>query len=359
MTLTGSTANDTTLRGALAMAPTQLGEPLSLPAPSDELGIVAGRYALLSILGAGGMGAVYRARDLELDEVVALKRLRREFADNPSLVERFRQEVKLARRITHPSVARTFDIGEDAGTRFLTMELVEGESLACRLEREPGLSIAEAVGIAREVCQALGAAHAAGVVHRDLKPDNVLLADDGRVVLTDFGLAVALRETGGLASSARAGTPAYMAPEQLEGSRNLAGRADLYALGVLLYEMLTGARPWERDSECSSARRMTSPPPDPRVVRPEVPAALARVVLRCMARAPEGRYATASDVARALTGALARTRLASFTRTRPQPLTEGAPPSLRSRSTVRDAKRASRASRSSTPRRALHFGRGA
>jgi serine/threonine protein kinase len=174
---------------------------------------LAGRYELLTLLGAGGMGEVYRARDKELDEIVALKVLRADLASAPELVARFRHEVKLARRVTHANVARTFELGRADGVTFCTMQLIDGESLAHRLARARRLEVADAAAIACALCEALIAAHAADVIHRDIKPANVLLASDGRVVLADFGIA-ALR----IANDADiSGTPAYMAPEQTRG----------------------------------------------------------------------------------------------------------------------------------------------
>src|SRR4051812_8285525 len=166
---------------------------VSDPAEGD---IIAGRYRILGKLGEGGMGTVHQARDLELDEIVAIKMLRPDLLDAPDALERFRREVKLARRVTHRSVARTYDIGEHIGARFLSMEYVAGESLARRLGRAPPPSLRDIAEIAIAICEGLDAAHAAGVVHRDLKPENVMIATDGRVVIMDFGIARALEGEG-------------------------------------------------------------------------------------------------------------------------------------------------------------------
>jgi TolB-like protein/predicted Ser/Thr protein kinase len=261
--------------------------------------VLGGRYELLGLIGTGGMGSVYRARDRELDETVALKMLRRELGEQPEMLERFRREVKLARRVTHRNVARTFDIGEHGGDKFLTMEFVDGESLAHLLREHGMLSIAKVAEITGEICAGLTAAHAAGVIHRDLKPDNVLIASDGRVLITDFGIARAFdagaraQTMGGLV-----GTPAYMAPEQVEGRDTIDARADLYALGVMLYEMCTGELPFSGANAVSVAvARLTDEPPDPRALRSDLPDATARIILRCMARKPEDRYARADEVA--------------------------------------------------------------
>jgi serine/threonine-protein kinase len=262
--------------------------------------ILAGRYLLLGMIGSGGMGTVYRARDLELGEVVAVKVLRRELTASPTFVARFRQEVKLARRVTHRNVARTFDIGEHAGDRFITMEYVEGEALSDKLARAGRLGLTEALDIAGSVCAGLAAAHAAGVIHRDLKPENILLAPQGRVVLTDFGVALPFEDDEGDtvvdAGAALIGTPLYMAPEQVEG-RDVDARADLYALGSILFEMVTGDKPFKGESAWAIASaRLTAPPPDPRFVVPDLPESLSRVVARLMARQPYDRFASAMDV---------------------------------------------------------------
>ncbi len=274
-------------------------------APSSSVSgtLVAGRYEILGLLGSGGMGTVYRARDRELDELVALKVLRRELVDTPGILDRFRREAKLARRVTHTNVARVFDIGEHEGEKFLTMELVDGESLAALLAREGALTIARAIEIASGISAGLASAHAAGVVHRDLKPDNVLLAADGRVVLTDFGIARAFAEAGGAVKTAGIllGTPAYMAPEQVEGREDVDARADIYAFGALLYEVGTGARAWGGDSPLAVAvARLVSPPPDPRARRADLPTGYAELVLACMARRAEDRPPSIEAVGGAL-----------------------------------------------------------
>jgi serine/threonine protein kinase/tetratricopeptide (TPR) repeat protein len=269
--------------------------------------LLAGRYEILALIGTGGMGSVYRVRDTELSEVVALKMVRRELIPIPEILERFRLEVRLARRVTHRNVARVFDIGEHQGEKFLTMEFIDGQSLADALDCERrtgggGLGVQRALEVVESLCAGLASAHAAGVVHRDLKPDNVLLAKDGRVVITDFGIARAFQDIG-IAQTAgvMVGTPAYMAPEQVEGGADIDARADIYALGALLYELFTGQMPWSGDTPFAiAAARLTAPPPDPRQKLPELPRACADLVMRCMARRPEDRFASASEVASAL-----------------------------------------------------------
>jgi serine/threonine protein kinase len=292
----------TIVAGAVFPTVTPSSEVLSSETPSVTGGpqVVGGRYDVLGLVGVGGMGSVYRVRDRELDEIVALKMLRKELLAAPGMLERFRQEAKLARRVTHRNVARTFDIGEHGGDKFLTMEFVDGESLAGKLAREGALSMREVAPLIAAICDGLSAAHAAGVVHRDLKPDNVLLAKDGRVVITDFGIAratVGAAETMGMPI----GTPTYMAPEQVEGAQDVDARADIYALGAILYELLTGERAWKGDAVyVVAAARLMKPPPDPRAVRKEVGEAAAALVQKCMARARGDRYASAAEVASAM-----------------------------------------------------------
>lgn len=250
--------------------------------------VLANRYDLSLLLGEGGMGAVYRAHDRELDEMVALKLLRPEIAEDVVALSRFRREVKLARRVTHRNVARTFDLGVDAELRFLTMELIAGESVAKAFAGRRA-SLPEVLRVAEEVARGLAAAHAVGVVHRDLKPENVMLAED-RVVLTDFGIAHAADGLGE-ATETRSliGTPAYMAPEQME-SGAVDGRTDIYALGTLLYELLLGALPFSGDTPWAiAAQRLVADAPDPRSVDPNVPEPLARLLLDALARKREAR----------------------------------------------------------------------
>jgi serine/threonine protein kinase/tetratricopeptide (TPR) repeat protein len=272
-----------------------------LPSAGDSLEtneLLAGRYRLKSLLGMGGMGAVYRAYDSELEEDVALKVLRSELVGSSEALARFRREVKLARKVTHRNVARTFDIAEHRGAKFLTMELVVGRSLAAELgkNRRPATDLVRR--IVEGVTSGLSAAHSVGVVHRDLKPDNVILANDGRVVLTDFGIAHARTDDSAaqLTSAGFVGTPAYMAPEQVDGSNRCDGRTDLYAFGVMLFEMLTGRPAWPGTSPLLVAvARLQSPPPDLATFRPDL-GPLASVVARCLAREPDERFSSADEL---------------------------------------------------------------
>ena len=247
------------------------------PAPS----VLGGRYRVDALLGSGAMGTVYRVHDLELEETVALKMIKSQ-VDAASL-ELFRREVRLARRVTHRNVVRTFDIGEHEGAKFLTLEYVDGMSLR-RALGQGRLDVDRGLAIAARVCMGLAAIHDASIVHRDLKPDNVLLGHGGEVKVADFGIAFAAgsvgREIGG-------GTPGYMSPEQVEG-RPVDARSDLYALGVLLFELFAGQRPWAGPIAPSDLPPLTRAAP--------VPAALADIVARCLQRDPSRRPISVASV---------------------------------------------------------------
>ncbi|MFO0615328.1 MAG: serine/threonine-protein kinase [Polyangiaceae bacterium] len=272
-------------------------QPTVAAAISPAGSVIGDRYEIRGVLGEGGMGTVYLAHDRELDEEIALKILRPEMASTPDALIRFRREVKLARRVTHPNVARTYDLGEHGGVRFLTMERIAGRSL----REARGLSLPEILRVAWEITQGLAAAHAVGVVHRDLKPENILLTGD-RVILTDFGIArcddpeSALRTSGNVV-----GTPAYIAPEQLEGSP-VDGRTDVYALGVMLYELVAGALPFVGETAAAVAvARLTRAPAPVRAVRSDVPEGVAELVMSALARRKEDRpdaHTMASRIAR-------------------------------------------------------------
>ena len=265
----------------------------SLFAPGQ---VVAGRYEIIDLLGSGGMGVVYRARDRELDEVVALKALRPDGTTaDPHAVERFRRELRLARRVSHPNVVRTHDIGEASGYRFITMEHVEGRSLADVLERAGRLPAAVTVAIAKQLSRALASVHALGIIHRDLKPQNVLLTPLGEVKLTDFGVAelVAARPA---PADRGIGTPPYMAPEQLLGE-SLDCRVDIYALGVLLYECLTGRLPFDAATPAALvARALDGGPRPPGEIAPATPPHLSHLVLRALAPRREDRPGSAAEL---------------------------------------------------------------
>ncbi len=260
---------------------------------------IAGRYEILGLCGKGGMGTVYRVRDTALDEIVALKILRGDQTDAPAARQRFVQEARLARKVTHRNVIRTFDLGEHAGGLYLTMEFVDGISLRQLVDNEGRLTPARAVEMATAVAAGVAAAHEVGVLHRDLKPDNVLIGSDGRIAVADFGIARLQfgPSTTGLATTI--GTPAYMAPEQVQ-SGPVDARADVYALGCILFELLTGERAWPGEDPFAVAlARLQSPPPQ----LPDLPGIsqpLRQLVHTCLAVQRNQRPASAAEVVREL-----------------------------------------------------------
>jgi serine/threonine protein kinase len=262
--------------------------------------LLAGRYRIIALLGKGGMGEVYRADDLTLGQPVALKFLPEEASRDESLLERFRNEVRIARRVSHPNVCRVYDVGEVDGHTFFTMEYVDGEDLASLLRRIGRLPQDKALDIARQLCAGLAAAHAKGVLHRDLKPANIMLDGRGQVVMTDFGLAGLTDQIHG--ADIRSGTPAYMAPEQLAG-KEVTAQSDLYALGLVLYEVFTGKRAFTAEALSALVRGgEVSSPSKPSSVVKDLDPAIERAILRCLEPEPRMRPASALSVAGALPG---------------------------------------------------------
>src|SRR5262245_44506689 len=262
--------------------------------------LLAGRYRIVSLLGKGGMGEVYKAEDLKLNQTVALKFLPSAVALDGGMLARFHNEVRIARRVAHPNVCRVYDIGEVEGRHFLSMEFIDGEDLGALLKKVGRLPGDKAVEIARQLCAGLAAAHDDGVLHRDLKPANVMIDERGRPRITDFGLAVLSEELRG--DEVMAGTPAYMAPEQLTG-KEVTQRSDIYALGLVLYELFTGKRVFEAKSiqELISLHEKSTPPTPSSHVKDIDPLA-ERVILRCLEKDPKARPASAVQVALALPG---------------------------------------------------------
>jgi serine/threonine protein kinase len=263
--------------------------------------LFACRYEIQEVLGEGGMGIVYRAHDRRLEDAVAIKTLRhRALSTDHSLLERFRQEIRLARRITHPNVVRTHDIGEWNGLRFVSMELVEGRTLGQVIESEKILRAEAAVRIAKQVCRGLEAIHEVGIVHGDIKPQNVMVQTSGGSKIMDFGSAHVAIEGGTTARGTIVGTLGYMSPEQARG-RPLDFRSDIYSLGILLYELFTGTLPFEDDTPLAVAlKHIQQAPPPLRSKQSGIDPEIAAVVMKCLEKDADARFQSARDLLRAL-----------------------------------------------------------
>jgi serine/threonine protein kinase/tetratricopeptide (TPR) repeat protein len=258
--------------------------------------LLGARYRILRILGEGGMGAVYQARDQELDRIIALKVIRPELAGNPAILQRFKQELILARNVTHRNVVRIFDLGEADGIKFITMEYVDGEDLRAILKREGKFTPKDAVHVIEQVCRALEVAHAEGVIHRDLKPQNIMRDSQGRIVVMDFGLARSLDTSGMTQTGALVGTLEYMSPEQALGTE-LDQRSDLFTLGLIFYELLSGRMPYKADTALASLMKRTQERAAPvSSIENSVPKALSNIVARCLERDPKMRYHSAREI---------------------------------------------------------------
>jgi eukaryotic-like serine/threonine-protein kinase len=262
-------------------------------APNRMLGR---RYQIVQLLGEGGMGAVYKAKDCELDRMVALKIIRPELAVNAQILARFKQELILARRITHKNVIRIFDLGEADGMKFITMEFVEGKDLSSLLKEKGRLSFEECADVIYQTCTALDAAHSEGVVHRDLKPQNIMMEKTGRVIVMDFGIARTIEQSGMTQTGAMIGTPDYMSPEQVMGE-HVDARSDLFTLGVIFFQLLVGQLPYKADTmQGAMFKRTKEIPQAPQVVDPTVPSLLSDITAKCLQLDPNLRYQSAVEI---------------------------------------------------------------
>jgi serine/threonine protein kinase/tetratricopeptide (TPR) repeat protein len=256
----------------------------------------AGRYQIIEELGKGGMGKVYRVLDKKLNEEVALKLIKAEISTDKETIQRFSNELKLARKIAHRNVGKMYELMEAEGTHFITMEYVPGQDLRGLIRQTGQLTAAKALSIARQVCEGLAEAHALGVVHRDLKPGNILIDKNGNARIMDFGIARSLKGKGITGLGVMIGTPEYMSPEQVEG-KEADQQSDIYSLGIILYEMLTGHVPFEGDTPLAIAvKHKTEAPRDPKLVNAQIPEDLSRVVLKCLEKDKEKRYQSADEL---------------------------------------------------------------
>ncbi len=256
----------------------------------------AGRYQVIEELGKGGMGRVYKVYDTKIKEKVALKLIRPEIASDRDTIERFSNEIRLARKIGHRNVCRMFDIGEAEGAHFITMEYVPGEDLKSMIRMSGSLSLGMLLKVGRQVCGGLAEAHSLGVIHRDLKPQNIMIDKDGNAKIMDFGIARSIREKRITGPSVMIGTPEYMSPEQAE-AKEVDHRSDIYSLGIILYEMATGQLPFEGDTALSVAiKHKTEIPKDPKLLNPHIPDDLNRLILKCLEKDKAARYQTAAEV---------------------------------------------------------------
>jgi serine/threonine-protein kinase len=257
---------------------------------------LSGRYRLEARIGAGGMSTVYRATDQTLERQVAVKLMNREVAGDSDLLERFRREARAVAQLSHPHIVGVIDAGEDDKRPYIVFEYVEGETLKERIRRLGRLPVSEAVAYAIEIARALGAAHARHIVHRDVKPQNVLIDEEGSAKVTDFGIARTMEEDGLTSDGRVIGTTDYVSPEQALG-RPVTGQSDLYSLGIVLYEMLTGEVPFKGESQVAVAmKHVREEIPDVQVMRPEISAALGAVVDAATAKRVDERYADDAEM---------------------------------------------------------------
>ena len=262
--------------------------------------VLARRFEIIEEVGRGGMGAVYKAYDPQVDEVVAVKVLRPEIASEPEVVERFKNEIKLARQVAHRHVCRTYDIGQDGLMVFISMEYVAGEDLKSFIRRSGHINEAKAVDITRQVAEGLAEAHRLGVIHRDLKPQNIMIDRQGNVKVMDFGIAKSLQNSGRTGTGVIMGTPDYMSPEQAD-SRETDRRADIYALGGILFEMVTGRVPFEGDTPLSVVlKHKSEAPASSDSLNVQVSPRLSRIILKCLEKDREKRYQSAEALLRDL-----------------------------------------------------------
>jgi serine/threonine protein kinase/Tfp pilus assembly protein PilF len=258
------------------------------------------RYQIIEEIGRGGMGRVYKAIDNELKRIVALKMIKPEISSQPGIVERFKKEIKLASQITHKNVCRIHDLGEAQGIKFISMQYIKGQDLKGFIKQSGRLTTEKTIDLTGQICAALQAAHGEGVIHRDLKPRNIMLDKEGSAYVMDFGIAKSFEAEELTKEGTVVGTPHYMSPEQAEG-RKVDHRSDIYSLGAIMYEMLTGKPPFTADSDIGIVHKhITETPKPPSKLNPQIPEALENIILKCLEKKPEERYQNADEIIKAI-----------------------------------------------------------
>jgi serine/threonine-protein kinase len=297
----------------------------TMQAPREELttgSTFARRYQIIEELGKGGMGKVYKTRDTEIKEKIALKLIKPEIAADERTIERFRNEMKLARKIRHKNVCHMFDINKEEDSYYITMEYVDGEDLKSMIRMSGKLSTETVINIGRQICEGLSEAHKLGVVHRDLKPSNVMIDKVGSARIMDFGIARSLKGKGITGAAMMIGTPEYMSPEQVEGGE-VDARSDIYSLGIILYEMATGRVPFEGDTPLTiGVKQKTEEPKNPMELNPQIPEELNRLILKCLEKNKDSRYQSIDEIKSELTNALQETTTAERVTSREYPSRE-------------------------------------
>jgi len=292
----GAEHHDTVL---LTDRPEGSAPPAALSLPPAAAAALSQRYDILGQAGNGAMGHVYKVRDRETGETLALKLLKPEIASDQIMMERFKNELLLARKITHKNVCRVYEFNRVGGVAYTSMEYVEGESLRTVLRRSSGYPLRKGLDLALQICAGLKEAHAQGIVHRDLKPENIMIDAQGNVKIMDFGIARSMEATTQLTGS-MTGTPAYMAPEQVSG-KPVDFRADLYALGLILYEVFTGTPAFKADNAVTLAfKQVRETPPQPHEVRPDIPVLIEQAIMKCLEKEPSRRFHSVGELETAL-----------------------------------------------------------
>ena len=279
--------------------PEDLGVTETIETPKEELttgSTFAGRYQIIEELGKGGMGKVYKVHDTKIKEKIALKLIKPEIAKDKKTIERFSNELRLARKIRHKNICQMFDLGEEQGTHFITMEFVPGQDLKGLIRQSGQLAVGTTINIAKQICDGLTEAHKLEVVHRDLKPSNIMIDKEGNVRIMDFGIARSLETKGITGAGVMIGTPEYMSPEQVEG-KEVDQRSDIYSLGIILYEMVTGRVPFEGDTPFTiGMKHKGETPKNPKELNTQISDDLNNVILRCLEKDEENRFQSAGEV---------------------------------------------------------------